>query len=67
MLPLMLETILEIVLMVSSGVLLAGWLTPIPWKFPNYDRQIVVNKIAGWFVVTCSVLLALHLYVETLL
>ena len=67
MLPLFLETLLEITLLVGAGVLLAGWLTPIPWKFPHYDRQIVVNKIAAGFVVTSALLLSLHLYVETLL
>ena len=40
-------TIFEALLLVGVGVVLAGYLTPIPWKFPNYDKQRIVNFVAG--------------------
>lgn len=52
-------TVLETIMLVGVGVLLAGFVTPIPWKFPNWSRQIILNKVAGYLVAGSAIILAL--------
>jgi glucose uptake protein GlcU len=50
---------LETIILVGVGVLIAGFITPIPWKFPNWSRQIILNKVAGYAVAISAIVLAL--------
>ena len=52
-------TILNVLVLVSLGVLLAGALAPIQWRFPNWSRQVLMNKIAGTVVIVGALALAL--------
>ena len=59
MLNLFVVTVLQVVMLVGIGVVLAGIVSPITWKFPNYDKQVVINKVAGILATVCAVALGL--------
>jgi hypothetical protein len=53
-------TVLNGVFLFALGVAAGQWIVPIPWKFPNWSRQIVVNKIACSAVIVCAVSLCAY-------
>ncbi len=53
-----------VIVLTSSGVVLAGWLTPIPWKLPYYDRQLIVQKVAGTLVVVSALIICIDKWIR---
>lgn len=51
---------LTVLLVFAFGVAVGQWVVPIPWKFPNWSKQIVVNKIACSVVIVCAVILVAY-------
>ena len=50
-------TLLTYLAAVSFGIGVAMAAVPIPWKFPHYDRQMVVAKVAWSLVIAISLFL----------